>query len=283
MRWEGERESANVDDRRGVGVGGIAAGGGIGTVVLVLIGLFFGVDPSVLLDTIGNGPPAVSGSSRPVDPRDDREKRFVSVVLAETEDTWGELFQRQGRHYEQPRLVLFSGAVQSACGFAQAASGPFYCPADHQAYLDLSFFQELRDRFQAPGDFAAAYVIAHEIGHHVQTLLGISRQVNARRQQAGGAEANRLSVRLELQADCFAGVWAYHTEQRRHILDEGDIDEAIGAASAVGDDRLQKQARGYVVPDAFTHGTSAQRVRWFKHGFAGGDLNQCDTFNAARL
>lgn len=283
MRWAGERESANVEDRRGLGTGGIAVGGGIGTVILVLVGLFFGIDPSVLLNAVETAPPAVSGSSRPVDAREEREKRFVSVVLAETEDTWGEIFQRQGRQYEQPRLVLFSGTVRSACGLAQTASGPFYCPADHRAYLDLSFFEELRDRFRAPGDFAAAYVVAHEIGHHVQTLLGITRQVNARRQQAGGAEANRLSVRLELQADCFAGVWAQHTDQRRHVLEAGDLDEALQAASAVGDDRLQKQARGYVVPDAFTHGTSAQRVRWFKRGFERGDMNQCDTFGAAQL
>jgi len=285
MLWQGGRESANVEDRRGGGYGGVAVGGGIGTVVLVLIGLFFGVDPSVILGG-GDGaePPAVSGSSRAPDPRQDREKQFVSVVLGETEDTWTDVFRRMGREYEQPHLVLFSGAIQSACGMAQTAVGPFYCPNDHKAYLDLGFFDELRDRFQAPGDFAAAYVVAHEIGHHVQTLLGISGQAHAAEQQAGSrAEANRVSVRVELQADCFAGVWANRTEQRRHVLEQGDIEEALAAAAAVGDDRLQRQARGTVVPDAFTHGTSAQRTRWFKRGLESGSLDQCDTFSAAQL
>jgi hypothetical protein len=283
MLWQGGRESANVEDRRGGGFGGVAMGGGIGTVVLVLVGLFFGIDPSVILGGAEDPPPAVSGSSRAPDARQDREKQFVSVVLAETEDTWGDVFQRMGRQYEQPRLVLFSGVVQSACGSAQAAMGPFYCPNDHKAYLDLSFFEELRDRFKAPGDFAAAYVIAHEIGHHVQTLLGISRQVHAAQAQGDRTAANHLSVQLELQADCFAGVWANRTEQRRHFLERGDLEEAMNAAAAVGDDRLQRQARGTVVPDAFTHGSSAQRVRWFKRGLESGNLAHCDTFKAAQL
>jgi predicted metalloprotease len=282
MRWQGERESSNIEDRRGFGISPGIAGGGIGTIVLLLVGLFFGIDPSVLLQG-GADDPAISGASRPADPRQDRAKEFVSVVLAETEDTWGALFEQMGRQYQDPHLVLFSGAVQSACGFAQAVTGPFYCPGDRKAYLDLAFLDELRDRFHAPGDFAAAYVIAHEVGHHVQNLLGISRQVAAARQQADPRQANRLSVRVELQADCFAGVWAHHTERRRHILEAGDTEEALNAAAAVGDDRLQRQARGYVVPDAFTHGSSAQRVRWFQRGFASGSLAECDTFKADRL
>jgi predicted metalloprotease len=282
MRWQGGRESENIEDRRGFGVSRGIAGGGIGTVVLLLVGLFFGIDPSVLLQGSDDGR-TISGSSRPADPREDRLKEFVSVVLAETEDTWAALFQQAGRQYQEPRLVLFSGAVQSACGFAQAATGPFYCPGDRKAYLDLAFLDELRDRFHAPGDFAAAYVIAHEVGHHVQNLLGITRQVAAARQQADPREGNRLSVRVELQADCFAGVWAHHTERRRHILEPGDAEEALNAAAAVGDDRLQRQARGYVVPDAFTHGSSAQRVRWFRLGFDTGSLARCDTFKADRL
>ena len=207
---------------------------------------------------------------------------FVSVVLADTEDTWRDLFQRSHMTYREPKLVLFTGSVESACGLAQAASGPFYCPADEKVYIDLGFYQELKDRFRAPGDFAQAYVIAHEVGHHVQNLLGISKKVQSARARVGQTEGNRLSVRLELQADCFAGVWANHADKARHILETGDLEEALNAASAIGDDRLQKQSRGYVVPDAFTHGTSKQRVSWFRRGLESGEINQCNTFGSER-
>ena len=273
------RQSANLEDRRGMGMGGVGiAGGGIGAVILVVLGLFFGVDPSILLDELGGGnPQATSGSSRPPAPGEDRTRDFVSVVLADTEDTWGAIFSQNGRQYEQPKLVLFSGAVQTACGTGQTASGPFYCPLDKKAYLDLTFFRELEQRFRAPGDFAQAYVIAHEIGHHVQTLLGITERVHAARQR-GGEQANEMSVRLELQADCFAGVWAHHADRSRQILESGDVEEGLAAAAAVGDDRIQRQSQGYIVPESFTHGSSQQRVRWFKRGFESGDARQCDTF-----
>jgi len=259
------------------------AGGGIGLVVLVLLALFFGVDPSVLVQ--GGSPEIATRAPEP--PRapapagSDPVREFVSVVLADTEDTWHDLFRRMNRSYQEPRLVLFSGAVESACGFAQAAVGPFYCPADRKVYLDLSFFRDLRDRFGAPGDFAQAYVIAHEIGHHVQTLLGISDEVMGMRQRMHPAQANALAVRQELQADCFAGVWARNAQETRKILEQGDVEEGLNAAAAIGDDRLQRQSRGYVSPESFTHGSSAQRVRWFKRGLATGDPRQCDTFSAA--
>jgi predicted metalloprotease len=211
---------------------------------------------------------------------DDELRDFVSVVLADTEDVWNDLFRRRNANYREPTLVLFSGAVQSACGFAQAAVGPFYCPADQKVYLDLSFFRDLRDRFGAPGDFAQAYVIAHEVAHHVQNLLGISDKVRAAQQRTGQREANQLSVRLELQADCLAGVWANQAQRSRQILEEGDVEEALGAASAIGDDRLQRQSRGYVAPDSFTHGSSAQRVEWFRRGLDSGRVDQCDTFGS---
>jgi hypothetical protein len=289
MRWSDGRESENVEDRRGfpISSGGLA-GGGIGAVVIVVVGLLFGIDPSMLLQLVGGGgghPAPVSGTSRPPGPRpDDDLKRFVSVVLADTEDTWQAVFQRSGRRYEEPRLVLFSGATDSACGYAQSAVGPFYCPGDHKVYLDLAFFRDLSSKFGAPGDFAQAYVIAHEVGHHVQTLLGIAPRVNEmRRQAADRAQANALSIRLELQADCLAGVWANQANRSRQILEAGDLDEGLRAASAVGDDRLQARGRGYVVPESFTHGSSAQRVRWFRRGFASGEIRQCDTFNADEL
>jgi len=292
MRFGDERESENIEDRRGFPIsrGGLA-GGGIGAIVIVVVGLLLGVDPSTLLQLVAGGggggnPAPVSGTSRPTGPRpDDDLKHFVSVVLADTEDTWQAAFQRMGRRYEDPHLVLFSGATDSACGYAQAAVGPFYCPGDHKVYLDLAFFHDLSDKFGAPGDFAQAYVVAHEVGHHVQTLLGITSKVDAMRQQAGGdrAQANALSVRLELQADCFAGVWANQANRSRQILETGDVDEGLRAASAVGDDRLQMRGRGYVVPESFTHGSSAQRVRWFKRGLTGGEIGQCDTFNANEL
>ena len=284
MRWESGRRSDNIEDRRGMGIGGRGlVGGGIGTVVIALIALFMGIDPGTVLNQIADAPQTAQNARAPADPREERLKDFVSVVLADTEDTWGELFRRSGGHYEQPQLVLFSGAVQSACGNAQAAMGPFYCPGDHKLYLDMSFFDDLARRFNAPGDFAQAYVIAHEVGHHVQTLLGVSEKVNAARQRAGEAESNRLQVRMELQADCLAGIWAYHADKARGILERGDVEEALAAASGVGDDRLQQQARGRVVPDSFTHGSSAQRMRWFEIGAKSGDPKRCDTFKAARL
>lgn len=282
MRWRTGRESNNVEDRRGVRAAPTLAGGGIGAIVLVLIALYFGIDPSFLLQS-GSPGGVPAGQTVQVSPADDESRQFVSVILADTEDTWRDLFRQMGGVYQEPKLVLFSGAVESACGFAQAAVGPFYCPADQKVYIDLGFFDELKNRFKAPGDFAQAYVIAHEIGHHVQNLLGVSAKVQSLRARVSAAEANALSVRLELQADCFAGVWAYHAHKSRQLLESGDIEEGLNAATAIGDDRLQMQAKGYVAPDSFTHGSSAQRVRWFKHGIAGGDLRQCDTFNAAQL
>jgi predicted metalloprotease len=282
MRWRNGRESSNIEDRRGLRAAPTIAGGGIGTIIIVLLAMYFGIDPSFLLQ---GGAPGGASVQQPVSmsPAEDDLRRFVSVVLADTEDTWHDLFRRMGGTYQEPKLVLFSGAVQSACGFAQAAVGPFYCPADQKVYIDLSFYQELKNRFQAPGDFAQAYVIAHEIGHHVQNLLGISNKVDSLRARAGAVEANALSVLLELQADCFAGVWAHHAQKARQILEVGDIEEGLNAASAIGDDRLQMQAKGYVAPDSFTHGSSAQRVQWFKRGIASGDLRQCDTFKTAQL
>jgi uncharacterized protein len=278
MRWTGRR-SDNIEDRRGLGVP-VAAGGGIGTIVLVLLALYFGFDPSVVLQS----DPSMPASEAPAtSSRQDPEREFVAVVLADTEDTWRELFRRMNREYEDPKLVLFAASVQSACGMAGSAVGPFYCPADHKLYLDLDFFRALRTRFGAAGDFAQAYVIAHEVGHHVQTLLGISERVMASRRRADRAAANALSVRQELQADCFAGIWAHHADRTRQILEEGDLEEALTAAAAIGDDRLQRQAEGRVVPESFTHGTSAQRVSWFRRGFDSGTLRDCDTFRADQL
>lgn len=281
MRWRGGRESDNVEDRRGLGTGPVVAGGGIGTVALLLVAWFFGIDPSLLLQN--EAPSGVSTTQMaPASPVNDEGRQFVSVVLADTEDTWRTLFRQMGGTYQEPKLVLFSGAVQSACGFAKAAVGPFYCPGDQKVYIDLGFFDELRSRFRAPGDFAQAYVIAHEIGHHVQNLTGVSGKVQALRSRVDEAQANELSVRLELQADCFAGVWAHHAQKSRQILESGDVEEGLNAANAIGDDRLQMQSRGYVAPDSFTHGSSAQRVSWFKRGISSGDVRQCDTFANAR-
>ena len=285
MRWRSGRRSQNVEDRRGIRVTRRgAAGGGIGLLVLVVAALFFGVDPS---DFIGQTSPTtttrVPPVSRPSADGQDRLAEFVSVVLADTEDTWHELFARMGRSYREPTLVLFTGAVQSACGYASAAVGPFYCPGDQRVYIDLSFYSDLRNRFGAPGDFAQAYVLAHEVGHHVQTLLGISEKVMSLRSRISPAEANRLSVMQELQADCFAGLWAHHAHKARQVLERGDIEEALGAASAIGDDRLQRRSQGYVTPDSFTHGSSQQRVRWFRRGLETGDIAQCNTFSADRL
>jgi len=260
-----------------------ALGGGLGTIVLILLAFYFGIDPTFLLQNAPVGGTPESGPPLASDGQADPAADFVSVVLADTEDTWAQIFAEAGRQYEVPSLVLFSGTVQSACGFAQAAMGPFYCPADQKAYIDLSFYQDLRDRFAAPGDFAQAYVLAHEVGHHVQNLLGLSARVQQARQQASETEANALSVRLELQADCFAGVWANRADRSRQILETGDVEEALAAASAIGDDRLQQQSRGYVTPDSFTHGSAEQRVRWFRRGLDTGDVGACDTFAADSL
>jgi predicted metalloprotease len=293
MLWRGGRRSDNIEDRRGpgggFGGGGLRMGGGIGGVgilIVIVIGLFLGVDPSQLLQQIETGSPDTGyqqdQQSASIDNSGtDEEKDFVSVVLADTEDTWTALFQNMGRRYVDPHLVLFTGQVQSACGFAETAMGPFYCPGDSKVYIDLGFYDELKQRLGAPGDFAQAYVIAHEVGHHVQHLLGITDKVDSL-QGLSDSQANAVSVRVELQADCFAGVWAYHAKER-NIVEAGDIEEALNAAAAVGDDRLQRQSQGYIVPDSFTHGSSAQRVRWFKAGFARGEIGDCDTFSAKTL
>ena len=306
MLWRGGRRSDNIEDRRGEGfspgagggrfpIGARAGGiGGLGLIALVLIGLVFGIDPTALLQEGGGGnapstyvpqqqESARGGSGQQTPTRQDDAGEFVAIVLGDTEDTWNAQFQKMGKTYREPTLVLFSGAVNSGCGFAQAASGPFYCPRDQKVYLDTSFFNELSRRFGAPGDFAAAYVVAHEIGHHVQNQLGILPQVEAFQQQASRSDANRVQVMVELQADCFAGIWAHHADRSRGLLEKGDFEEGLNAASAIGDDRLQKQSQGYVVPDAFTHGSSAQRVRWFKRGFEAGNPAACDTFNADPL
>ena len=278
MRLDNEPESQNVEDRRGSRVTRGAVGGGVGTLVLVLIAMFFGIDPSAILQ----GDPQSSVSNQPIPQAQqsggDEGREFVSRVLGSNERVWGDIFQKAGREYAQPKLVLFSGQVQSACGFAQAAVGPFYCPNDHKVYIDLSFYRELRERFKAPGDFAQAYVIAHEIGHHVQNLLGIMGKVQARQQRASEREANALSVALELQADCLAGIWASFANRERKILEPGDIDEGLNAAAQIGDDTIQKRSQGYVVPEGFTHGSAEQRVRWFRKGLETGELKQCDTF-----
>jgi uncharacterized protein len=290
MRWELGRRSQNIEDRRGMpgGMGGVARGGGIGglgLIALLLLSWAFGIDPTLLLQDLSQGSstsvPDQRAPSCARAPESDERTAFVSAVLGDTEDTWHALFKQMDRTYREPTLVLFSGAAQSACGFAAAAVGPFYCPGDQKVYLDLSFFDELHDRFGASGDFAQAYVIAHEVGHHVQNLLGIADQVQGVRQRAGEREANALSVMMELQADCFAGVWGYHADKNRHLLEAGDIEEGLNAAAAIGDDRLQRQAQGYVVPESFTHGSSAQRVRWFQQGLDSGDPGRCDTFTAA--
>jgi predicted metalloprotease len=272
----GDRESGNVEDRRGMSGGGIAAGGGLLGLVVLVISLLTGHDPGSLPSPDGSGSGNAPGVNRPVtSAREEEEKKFISVVLADTEDVWHELFrQRLRKNYPEPKLVLFSGSSQSGCGFASAATGPFYCPNDQRVYIDLQFFDELKNRFQAAGDFAQAYVVAHEIGHHVQKVMGILDQVHAKERQVSKAEANQLSVRTELQADFLAGVWAHHAQKMKNILEPGDLEEAFRAASAVGDDRLQKQGRGYVVPDSFTHGTSEQRARWFRLGFDTGDMSK---------
>lgn len=282
MRWRGERESTNIEDRRGLSGGKIAIGGGLGTIVIMIIALLFGADPRQLLEQVPDNQPSQVQTSRPQNPEEEELKQFVSVVLAKTEDVWSGIFVENGRQYREPKLVLFTDQVRSACGIAGTAVGPFYCPGDEKVYIDLSFYQALRQRFNAPGDFAQAYVVAHEVGHHVQKLLGIMDRVNAMQQRVDERQANQLSVRLELQADFFAGVFARHV-QNQGVLEQGDIEEALRAASAVGDDKIQRQETGYVVPDSFTHGTSEQRLRWFKKGYDTGDIRQGDTFSTNNL
>jgi uncharacterized protein len=308
MRWKGRRQSSNIEDRRGMGGGmggmrfpgglgggmrggGMRRGGGIGIFgILILLGIawLLGINPLALLSgELGGGggyveqpQQSATGGGTFASPQEEEMKEFVAVVLAETEDTWNQIL---GQQYREPNLVLFSGGAQSGCGFAQSAVGPFYCPADEKVYIDLSFFDELSRRFGAPGDFAQAYVIAHEVGHHVQTVVGIEEKVRQARASMSESEGNALSVRVELQADCFAGVWAHDAHQKSGLLEPGDIEEALGAASAVGDDTLQKQTGGRVVPDSFTHGSSEQRMRWFETGYRSGDINDCDTFSADNL
>lgn len=283
MRWQGRSGSNRIEDRRGMRVGRATGIGGIGAVVLALLAMYFGQDPTVVLQQVGGQQTTTEQVPYEETAAEAETREFISVVLGDTEQTWQQLFANAGGRYEEPTLVLFSQAVESACGFAQAAVGPFYCPGDRRVYIDLSFYDDLKNRFGAPGDFAQAYVIAHEVGHHVQTLLGISEKVHAARSRASDAEGNALSVRQELQADCFAGIWAHHADRSRQLLEAGDIEEGLTAASAIGDDRLQQQAQGRVVPESFTHGSSAQRVTWFKRGYEAGSMEACDTFNARSL
>jgi len=278
MRWQGDRQSTNVEDRRGISGGGLAVGGGIGSLIIGLIIYLLGGNPSQVI----NEPSQIQQSPQQQQ-LEDEYSQFTATVLAYTEDVWNKLFNDMNKQYAEPTLVMFTQATQSGCGFASSATGPFYCPSDEKVYIDLSFFDEMRNRFGAGGDFAQAYVIAHEVGHHVQNLLGITRQVDAMRARGSEAEINKMSVKLELQADFLAGVWAHYTEQYKNNLEPGDIEEALNAANAIGDDRLQKESQGYVVPDAFTHGTSAQRMYWFKKGYTTGDINQGNTFNDPSL
>ena len=283
MRLDDELESSNVEDRRGAFAGVGRGGIGVGTIVVALAAsYFFGIDPSFILGLAGNHQPATPVAARKP-PADDGMARFVSKVLASTETTWAAIFAESGAHYQQPKLVLFTGSTPTACGTGQSAMGPFYCPADRKVYIDLAFYRDLKQRFHAPGEFAQAYVIAHEVGHHVQNLLGISDKVHKAQQGTSTARANALSVRLELQADCFAGVWGNRADAARQIIEPGEIAQALNAASAIGDDRLQQQSQGRIVPESFTHGSSAQRMRWFKRGMDSGDLRQCDTFKAKTL
>ena len=279
MRWRDQRQSGNVEDRRGMSGKGLAVGG-VGSIVVLIVAFLLGVDPRALLNGGGGGgnPAPGTQATRPLTPEEEEQKGITGAVLASTEDVWNEIFRQNGQQYREPKLTIFSDQIRSACGQAASATGPFYCPGDQKVYLDLSFFRELKTRFRAPGDFAQAYVIAHEVGHHVQNLLGTMDKVNAMQSRAGEREANQLSVRLELQADFYAGVWA-HYAQRRGLLEAGDVEEALRAATAIGDDRLQSESQGYVVPDSFTHGTSEQRMRWFRRGLETGDIRQGDTFN----
>jgi predicted metalloprotease len=279
MKWEGREESENVEDRRSFGgKTGLAVGGG-GAIILMLLGLIFGFDPQQLINNMGgqgiqNQPADEPNGQQVRDPQEEKLAHFTKVIFHDTEDVWGEQFQRMGKTYQKPTLVLFSGRVDSACGMADAAVGPFYCGGDHKVYIDLSFYKDMERKLNAPGEFARAYVVAHEVGHHVQRLLGYAQRVDDSRRTMSKAEANRMSVRLELQADFLAGVWAYYAQKKYNFLEPGDIESALNAAFEIGDDRLQKQARGYVVPDSFTHGTSKQRQRWFNEGFKKGDINE---------
>lgn len=286
MRWGGQRESSNIEDRRGMGPVG-AGGLGIGGLLFVLVVSYLtGTNPLTLLNLVENvqdSVPTATQSPAPTGPPTDRLGKFASVVLADTEDTWQDVLTRLGRSYEPPRLVLFTDSVRSACGFGSAASGPFYCPPDRKVYLDLTFFKELAQRFGAPGEFAQAYVIAHEVGHHVQNLMGIADKVSRLQRQVSEAEGNALSVRVELQADCFAGVWGYHAKQDRNMIEPGDFEAGLRAASAIGDDRLQRMTRGSVQPETWTHGSSEQRTTWLRRGLESGDPNACDTFTGNRL
>jgi uncharacterized protein len=291
MRWEDDRRSDNVEDRRGSPVSRkvlLGGGGGIGVLVIALLGMFLGFDPGSFFQSENTvqtqeGSIPQQGGKPTQSTVDDKLKDFLSVVLADTEDVWQDVFRRSERRYQPPKLVLFSRAIESACGFAQSAMGPFYCPMDNKVYLDMNFFREIKTRFGIQGDFAVAYVVAHEVGHHVQTLLGITQRIEERKRRAGSSEVNNLSVKVELQADCLAGVWGNLAQKSKQILESGDVEEGLNAASAIGDDRIQKQTQGYVVPDTFTHGSSAQRVRWFRRGLESGDLRQCNTFNVDRL
>jgi uncharacterized protein len=282
MRWRGERQSTNIEDRRGMSAGKMAVGGGLGTVVLMILALVFGFDPQTLLQQVPDDQSTQVQSSRPQNAEEEELKQFVGVVLGKSEDVWHDIFRKNGREYREPTLVLFTDQVRSACGIAGAAVGPFYCPGDEKVYIDLAFYEELRRQFSAPGDFAQAYVIAHEVGHHVQKLLGITDRVDAMQARMSEREANQISVRLELQADFFAGMFARYV-QNQGLLEAGDIEEALRAASAVGDDKIQRRTTGYVVPDSFTHGTSEQRLRWFRRGYETGDMRQGDTFNTTNL
>jgi predicted metalloprotease len=294
MKWEGQRQSDNVEDRRGGGPagrgGGLPIGGrgiGVGTIVVALVaGWIFGINPLTVLGLLsggGGGAPVVQQAPAQRPPPQDREAAFVSTVLADTEDVWAALFKAAGSQYPAPRLVLFRGATPTACGTGESAMGPFYCPGDRKVYIDLDFFGTLRQRLGAPGDFAQAYVVAHEVGHHVQNVLGVTEKTEALRQRSSRTQANAVSVRVELQADCLAGVWAHHSQRGKGWLEQGDLEEALNAASKIGDDTLQRQAQGRVVPESFTHGSSAQRMRWFQRGFSGGSVNQCNTLEAREL
>lgn len=283
MRWKGRRQSENIEDRRGMRPQTVAMGGGLGTLILIVLGLLLGVNPQRLIQQQGANVPAGPAAKVELTPEQKETRDFLATILGDTEEVWTDVFAQEGKTYQKPTLVLFEGAVRSACGQASSAVGPFYCPGDEKVYLDTAFFDELRSRFKAPGDFAQAYVVAHEIGHHVQNLLGTTRKVDAMRGRVSEEEYNDLSVRLELQADFLAGVWANHAQRTQNILEEGDMEEALRAAEAIGDDKLQMEAQGYVVPDSFTHGSSEQRIRWFVKGLQTGDISQGDTFKARQL
>ncbi len=284
MKWRNRRVSGNIEDKRAEagGSGGGKTIGGLGVILVTLGAMYFGVNPKIVLSLMeglgGQSSSTTQNSNYQPTAEQQQLAQYTGVVLADTEDAWNSLFQQQGLRYQEPKLVLFTDSIRSACGHAEAAMGPFYCPGDNKIYIDLGFYRQLKNNHDAPGDFAQAYVIAHEVGHHVQTLLGISGKVRKAQQGVGQVEGNQLSVRLELQADCFAGVWAHHTEKAKRILETGDIEEALNAASAIGDDRLQKQARGYASPESFTHGSSQQRVKWFKKGLLDGTMEGCNTF-----